>query len=89
MVFLLPKVVSPILFHELVRVSSGFNVIPIDTTNELDEELISTLSNILSKFLKTLTATKSRLQGNRDNEVGRRIEELSVNELNKQAVPSS
>jgi hypothetical protein len=43
-----------------------------------------TLTNILSKFLRTLTNTRSRLQGNRVNEVGRRIEELLVNELNKQ-----
>jgi hypothetical protein len=83
-VFLLPKEVGYVSFHEVVRVSSGFNIIPSDSTDELDRDLMRTLSNILSKFLKTLTNTRSRLQGIRVNEVGRRIEELLVNELNKE-----
>ena len=57
----------------------------MDATNDkLDKELISNLNSILSKFLKTSTSTRSRFQGSRVNEVGRRIEELLVNELNKQ-----
>jgi hypothetical protein len=82
--FLLSKEVGYVTFHEVVRVSSGFNIIPFDATDELDKDLMRTLNNILSKFLRTLTNTRSRLQGNRVNEVGRRIEELLVNELNKQ-----
>jgi hypothetical protein len=82
--FLLPKELGYVTFHEVVRVSSGFNVIPFNATDELDIDLMGTLSNILSKFLKTLTNTRSRLQGVRVNEVGRRIEELLVNELNKE-----
>jgi hypothetical protein len=80
---LLSKEVIYVMFPEVVRVSSGFKVIPVDLTDELDRDLIRTLSGILNKFLKTLANTKSRLQGNRVNEVGRRIEELLVNELNK------
>jgi hypothetical protein len=82
--FLLSKAVGYVTFQEVVKESSGFIVIPFDATDELDKDLMRTLNNTLSKFLKTLTNTRSRLQGNRVNEVGRRIEELLVNELNKQ-----
>jgi hypothetical protein len=34
--------------------------------------------------LKTSTSTRSRYQGNRINEVGRRIEDALVHEMNKQ-----
>lgn len=82
--FLLSKAVGYVRFQEVVEESSGFFVIPFDATDELDKDLMRTLNNTLSKFLKTLTSTRSRLRGNRVNEVGRRIEELLVNELNKQ-----
>ncbi|MDQ4101627.1 MAG: hypothetical protein M3115_05525 [Thermoproteota archaeon] len=80
----LSKEVGDVPFQVAVRESSGFVVIPFDATDEMDKDLIRILNNTLNKFLKTLTNTKSRLQGNRVNEVGRRIEELLVNELNKQ-----
>jgi hypothetical protein len=84
-IFLLSKKVGRVAFSDVVKASSGFSVIPIDVTNDkLDKELINNLSSILSKFLKTHTNTRSRFQGYRINEVGRRIEELLVNELNKQ-----
>lgn len=82
-VFLLSKAVSDVTFQKVVKESSGFIVIPFDATDELDKELVRSLGTILGKSLKTLTNTRSRLQGNRVNEVGRRIEELLVNELNK------
>lgn len=81
--FLLSKVVGYVTFDEVVRASSGFIVIPFDATDKLDKELRRSLDNSLSKFLKTLTNKRFRLQGNRVNGVGRRIEELLVNELNK------
>lgn len=81
--FLLSKVVGYVTFDEVVRASSGFIVIPFDATDKLDKELRRSLDNSLSKFLKTLTNKRFRLQGNRVNEVRRRIEELLVNELNK------
>jgi hypothetical protein len=37
----------------------------------------------LKKFLATSASTRLRYQGNRINEVGRRIEEIIVNEMNK------
>jgi hypothetical protein len=81
---LLSKEVGYVTFHELVKISSGFYVIPFDATDQLDKDLMRTLTDTLRQFLKTLANTRSRLQGNRVNEVGRRIEELLVNELNKQ-----
>jgi len=84
-IFLLSKKVGRVAFSDAVKASSDFSVIPIDTTNDkLDKELISTLNSILSEYLKRLTNTMSRSYGTRVNEVGRRIEELLVNELNKQ-----
>jgi hypothetical protein len=85
-IFLLPKEVGYVTFQEVVRASSGFNVIPFNANEGLDRDLTKTLHNILNKFLKTLTNTRSRLQGLRVNEVGRRIEELLVNELNKESL---
>jgi hypothetical protein len=84
-IFLLSKKVGHVDFSKVVKASSGFKVVPIDATNDkLDKELLSNFNNILSRFLKTSTSTRSRFQGSRVNEVGRRIEELLVNELNKQ-----
>jgi hypothetical protein len=84
-IFLLSKKVGHVAFSDVVRASSGFSVVPIDATNDkLDKELITNFNSILSRFLKTSTSTRSRFQGSRVNEVGRRIEELLVNELNKQ-----
>jgi hypothetical protein len=82
-IFLLSKKVGRVAFSDVVRTSSGFNVVPIDPIDKLDKELISNLNSILSRFLKTSASTRSRFQGSRVNEVGRRIEELLVNELNK------
>jgi hypothetical protein len=70
-------------FSWIVKLSTGHNIIPIDSSSELDKEFIEILNGILRKFLKTSTSTRSRYQGNRINEVGRRIEETIVNEMDK------
>ena len=49
----------------------------------MDKKFIDTLGEILKRFLKTSTSTHSRYQGNRVNEVGRRIQETIVNGMNK------
>jgi hypothetical protein len=46
--------------------------------------LIENLKSIFKDFLKTSTSTRSRYQGDRINEVGRRIEDALVHEMNKQ-----
>jgi len=46
--------------------------------------LIDSLNKIFKDFLKTFTSIHSRYQGDRINEVGRRIEHVLVHEMNKQ-----
>jgi hypothetical protein len=46
--------------------------------------LINTLNKIFKEFLKTCISTRSRYQGDRINEVGKRIEDALVHELDKQ-----
>ncbi len=55
----------------------------MDLSKSTDKNLIDLLKSILGGFLKTSTSTRSRYQGSRVNEVGRRIEESIVNEMNK------
>lgn len=82
-VFGLSKELGSVDFPLIVRFSTGYDVIPINPSNESDRKFIDVLNTILKKFLKTSASTRSRYQGNRVNEVGRRIEETIVNEMNK------
>lgn len=82
-VFSLSKELGIVKFPLVVKLSTGYEVIPINTSNESDKKFIDILGGILKKFLKTSASTRSRYQGNRVNEVGRRIEETIVNEMNK------
>jgi len=82
-VFGLSKELGKVDFPLIVKLSTGYDVIPINSSNELDKKFIDILNSILKKFLKTCASTRSRYQGNRVNEVGRRIEETIVNEMNK------
>jgi hypothetical protein len=82
-VFGLSRELGKVDFPLIVKLSTGYDVIPINISNELDKKFIDTLNGILRKFLKTSASTRSRYQGNRVNEVGRRIEETIVNEMNK------
>jgi len=82
-VFGLSKELGKVDFPLIVKLSTGYDVIPINSSNELDKKFIDILNSILKKFLKTSASTRSRYQGNRVNEVGRRIEETIVNEMNK------
>lgn len=70
-------------FSLVVKLSTGFDVIPINRANQSDNTFIEILNGILKKFLKTSASTRSRYEGSRINEVGRRIEETIVNEMNK------
>jgi hypothetical protein len=70
-------------FSLIVKQSTVFDIIPISRVNTPDKTFIDILNGILRKFLKTSSSARSRYQGNRINEVGRRIEETIVNEMNK------
>jgi hypothetical protein len=82
-VFGLSRELGRVHFPLVVKLSTGYDVIPINISNRLGKTFIDTLGGILKKFLKTSASTRSRYQGNRVNEVGRRIEETIVNEMNK------
>jgi hypothetical protein len=82
-VFGLSKELGKVDFSLVVKQSTGYDIIPINRANLSDNTFIDILNGILKKFLKTSTSTRSRYQGGRVNEVGRRIEETIVNEMNK------
>ena len=83
-VFGLSKKLGKVPFSTVVKKSTGFDVIPINLQDSSDKMLIDTLNKIFKDFLKTATSTRSRYQGDRINEVGRRIEDGLVHEMNKQ-----
>jgi hypothetical protein len=83
-VFGLSKKLGKVPFPTVIKKSTGFDVIPINIHDCYDKMLIDTLNKIFKDFLKTSTSTRSRYQGDRINEVGRRIEDALVHEMNKQ-----
>jgi hypothetical protein len=82
-VFALSKKLGKIPFPLAVKVSSGFDVIPINPNNEYDKKLIEIIRNTLTKFLETTRASQPVYKGRRINDVGRKIEPQIVHELNK------
>jgi hypothetical protein len=83
-VFGLAKKLGKVPFSTVVKESTGFGVIPINLQDVPDKVLVDTLDKIFKEFLKTSASTRSRYQGDRINEVGRRIEDALVHEMNKQ-----
>ena len=83
-VFGLSKKLGKVPFSTVVKKSTGFDVIPINPEDSSDKMLIDSLNKIFKAFLKTSTSTRSRYQGDRINEVGRRIEDALVHEMNKE-----
>jgi len=83
-VFGLAKKLGKVPFSTVVKESTGFDVIPINLQDAPDKVLVDTLDKIFKEFLKTSASTRSRYQGDRINEVGRRIEDALVHEMNKQ-----
>jgi hypothetical protein len=83
-VFGLSGQLGKVPFSTVVRLSTGYDVFPINLEDPSDKALINTLVSIFKGFLKTSTSTRSRYQGDRINEVGRRIEDALVHEMNKQ-----
>ena len=83
-IFGLSKQLGRVPFPIIVKQSTGFVVIPVNLQDSSDRVLIDNLKSIFKDFLKTSTSTRSRYQGDRINEVGRRIENALVHEMNKQ-----
>jgi hypothetical protein len=83
-IFNLSKELGKVSFQQIVYESTGFNIVPINTNDTNDKILVDILQNIIKSFLKTSKSARSRYHGDRVNEVGRRIEEVLVHEMNKQ-----
>ena len=82
-VFGLSKRLGRVPFSIIVKQSTGFHVTPVNLQDSADKDLMDKLNGTLKKFLKTSTSVHSRYEGKRANEIGRRIEEALVNEMNK------
>lgn len=80
-IFVLSEKVGSVPFPMIVKASSGFDVIPINLEDPKDKELLKTLNRILNSYLSTLKKTHGRLEGDRPNEVGSRIEAGLVHEM--------
>lgn len=77
----LPNKLGRVDFPIVVKESTGFDVIPIDTTNDYDEKLISNIKKKLLSSLKMIEKTGVRFEGNRINEIGRQLEPYIVRDL--------
>jgi hypothetical protein len=82
-VFGLSEKVGRVPFPLIVNLSTGFKILPFNKDDPKDKEFMKILTGILKRFLKTSTSTRSRYEGGRVNEVGRRIEKGLVNEMDK------
>jgi len=77
------KKIKNIPFSDLLRATTAFEVYPIDLKETKDVELLNELTSSAKNFLKSIERTHTRFEGKRINEVGRRIEEVFVEELKK------
>jgi hypothetical protein len=82
-IFKLADQVGSVPFPNIVKASSGFEVLPVNLADKMDKELIDKLNQILKSYLHTLAKTHYRLQGARANEVGSRIEAGLVHEMTR------
>lgn len=65
---------SVIPFPDLVEVTSGFSVIPLDLSDVEDRKLLSELRGAAEHFLHLCSRARRRFQADRVNEVGNHIE---------------
>jgi hypothetical protein len=82
-IFRLSKQVGHVPFSDVIRESTGFEVIPIDEENEEDKELLRHIRYALASFVRLTVKAEQRFRGNRINEVGRRFENMIVEEVKK------
>jgi hypothetical protein len=82
-VFGLRSQFKKIPFSDVVLQSSGHIVIPIDLTNQSDNQLIKSLVHALNNLLRVSKQTSQSFQGQRINDVGKNIENLIFEEVKK------
>lgn len=77
------KRMQNIPFSEVVKATTPFEFYPINQTDPHDIELLKEIKTSAKNFINHVTRTHTRFEGGRINEVGRRIEEVFVEELKK------
>src|SRR2546427_11883182 len=81
--FELPTKLGEIPFSVVVKVSSGYDVLPINMVNTEDKELIETIKKLLAEYMKVSLSSHPAFKGKRINDVGRQIEPQIEHELNR------
>lgn len=76
------KKLGKVNFSQLVKASSGFDIIPIDLKNSDDKKLVDELTKALNNFV-TSTRKATRFTGNRVNDIGSALEETVRQEILK------
>lgn len=78
------KIDGAICFPDLVKATTGREVYKLDIDgNKRDKALFTELEKAAENFIKYINRTQVRFQGDRINDVGKRIEEIFVEELKK------
>jgi hypothetical protein len=77
------KQIKNVPFCELLRATTPYEVYSLDITNSQDVELLNDLTTSAKNFISFIDRTRTRFEGGRINEIGRRIEEVFVEELKK------
>jgi hypothetical protein len=77
------KKIQNIPFSELLKATTPFDVYCINPNDPKDVELLNEITTAAKNFIKSVERTHTRFEGKRINEVGRRIEEVFVEELKK------
>ena len=77
------KKIQNIPFSELLRATTSFEVYSLNVADPQDVELLNDLTSSAKKFIAQINRTHTRFEGGRINEVGKRIEEVFVEELKK------
>ena len=96
-IFKLHEEFSHISFADVVKASSGYDVLPIDTSDKYDSKLVGELNVALLGFTKYAKSSGARFQGNRINDVGKNFENavqqaidrtsITINKLTKIGYP--
>lgn len=72
-----------ISFSEVVKATTGYDVTPLDLDDPDDKKLYHAIEKAAKDFIVYVNKTGTRFQGNRINDIGKKIEEVFVGELTK------
>ena len=78
-----PEKLGRVPFTDIVKATSGYQVIPLDTHNQKDLKLLEKIKSAANDYLEITRRSKRRLRGDRINEVGKYIESEFLQELSR------